>query len=170
MTRCAGRKKSRGMIGHALKHLQIVVVIMPHNSCTGHHLHIRHGFQALGNCSCMVHRTYAINASSRQISYATQRRVFVRQQDTRTCLCCSFSSGQTSQAATHNQHIHMGVHMFVGIWVAFGCSLAQTSGTADDGFVDMLPETLRPHEGLVVKAAGNEARYLIVQCADVECQ
>ena len=62
----------------------------------------------------------------------------------------------------------MGVHVFVGVGVAFGCGFAQARCTADNRFIDMLPEALRPHEGFVVKAAGNEARELAVDGTDIK--
>jgi hypothetical protein len=51
----------------------------------------------------------------------------------------------------------MDMDVFVGIWIAAFRRMAQACGFADERLIYMLPEALRPHEGLVVKAAGNKA-------------
>ncbi len=48
--------------------------------------------------------------------------------------------------------------------------VAQARRLADDRLIHMLPEALRPHEGLVVKAAGNEARERAVERTHIESQ
>lgn len=45
---------------------------------------------------------------------------------------------------------------------------AETGGAADERLVELVPGGLRPHEGLVVEARGEEGRQEIVEAADVE--
>ena len=64
----------------------------------------------------------------------------------------------------------MGVHMLVSIGIRLRCGLAKSGSAADERLVDMLPETLGPHECLVVKASGNKARELAVDGTHVKTE
>ena len=45
----------------------------------------------------------------------------------------------------------MGIGLFVAIRVGLFRSTAEACGLADQGLINLLPEALRPHEGLVVE-------------------
>ena len=64
----------------------------------------------------------------------------------------------------------MDVNVLVGIGIAAACRPPEPRGAPDQRLVESLPERLRPHEGLVVEAGGEEARQPPARRADVELE
>src|SRR5262245_47675040 len=62
----------------------------------------------------------------------------------------------------------MRMHMLVSVGIGAFRRLAEAGRTPDQRLIDMFPERLRPHEGLVIESARDEARKLAVDGADVE--
>ena len=83
------------------------------------------------------------------------------------CLECGHQAGG---AATGDQHVAMGIRLFIAVRVVMVVShLAEAGGVADHMLIGH-PHGCRPHEGLVVKARREEALQDRVHRADVELQ
>ena len=75
---------------------------------------------------------------------------------------------ETGNAGADHQHVTMGIAAGIVVGVVLGRRDAETGGGADQRLVDVLPGLLRPHEGLVVEAGGEEGRQQVVDRADIE--
>ncbi len=71
---------------------------------------------------------------------------------------------------TYHQHVAMRIVVQIAIRIGCGRRPPQTRSSTNSGLVDMSPECARPHEGLVVKACGNQWRDRVIDRADVEGQ
>jgi hypothetical protein len=81
---------------------------------------------------------------------------------------CRFGGGKAARTTADHQHVAVDADLLVGGRVAPGRGAAEAGGAADQRLIEMVPEAFRPFEGLVVEAAGNEAREQVVDLADVE--
>ena len=156
------------MVRHALKNHQVVMMPVTDNSRAGQHMHILSRMELIGNQLGMIARANPVNHARREIGNAAECRVFIGKHDSGARCSRSFGGSKASQSAPYNQHIAMHVDMLVSIRItAFGRP-AKPRGFSDQRLIDMFPETLRPHECLVIEAARNKARDLAVEGANVE--
>ena len=77
---------------------------------------------------------------------------------------------QAGGAGADHQHIAVRVGLLVLVGVRQLGRGAEARGAADDGLVDLLPEALRPHEGLVVEARDEDRGCQRVDGTHVEVQ
>ena len=112
----------------------------------------------------------AVDRSPRNIRQPAEARILVRQDDPqarcRRCRC----RGEAGNAGAHHQHVAMHMQLLVAVRVAPGRCDAKAGGAANERLVDVLPEPLRPLEGLVIKAGWEEARQGVVDDAHIEVE
>ena len=170
VARHALRKERRVMVRHALEQHDEVVVPVADNSRAVQHMHVLGGIK-LGARGCgPVGQRLTVDGAAGDVGKAAQMRVLVGDDDLGAIGRSGFRCSKAGNAAADHQHVAMDVDLLVGVRVAAFRRLAQARRTADEGLVDVLPERLRPHECLVVEAAGQEARDLVVDGADVPVQ
>ena len=163
-------QQGRVVIGNALEQHQEIMVPVADDGCAVQHMDIIGGGQGHGLRCCPFGLRLAVNTTAGDIRQSAKTRVLIGDDDLRTRGRRCFGCSEARNASTDHQHIAMHVDVLISIWIAaFRCP-PQTRRAADEGFVDMLPERDRPHEGLVVEAAGQEARHRIVDGADIEFQ
>ena len=77
---------------------------------------------------------------------------------------------QAGRAGADHQHVTMGVGLLVLVRVRQLRRGAEAGGAADDRLVDLLPEALRPHEGLVVEAGHEHLRGQRIDRPHIEAE
>ena len=163
-------QQGRVVIGNALEQHQEIMVPVADDGCAVEHMDIIGGSQGHGLRCCPFGLRLAVDAATGNIRQPAETRVLIGDDDLGTRGRRCFGCSEARNASTNDQHIAMHVDVLISIWIAaFRCP-AETRGAADEGLVDVLPERCRPHEGLVVEAAGQEARHRIVDGADIEFQ
>ena len=87
---------------------------------------------------------------------AAEVEILLRQDDASAgrpgCAC----RGKAGRARTDHQHIAVRMGVFVVIRVGAPAARPEPRGAADQGLIDLLPKSGRPHEGLVVEAGREE--------------
>ena len=122
----------------------------------------------LGRCGgAPLVKRVAVDGAAGDVGDAAEARVLVREDDLGAIGSSGFSCGEPGDAGADHQHVAMDVDLLIGVRIAAFGGFAQTSGAADDGFVDVLPEGGGPHQRLVIEAAGDEARHGVVDGAHV---
>ncbi|MNU99149.1 hypothetical protein D3C71_892730 [compost metagenome] len=77
--------------------------------------------------------------------------IFIDQHDLETIDRRRTRRRQTGRTSADDQHIAMQVARGIDIRVFLGGGNAETRGRANEGLIDLVPEALRPHEGLVIE-------------------
>ena len=72
--------------------------------------------------------------------------------------------------APDDEDVAVRVAVGVAVRIRHARRLAETGGSTDHRLVDLVPEALRPHEGLVVEARDEDRRQEVVDLADVEIE
>src|SRR5262249_13020582 len=103
-----------------------------------------------------------------EIRDTAEARALLADDDARTRSLRRLGGGESGNAGADDEHVAMGMHMLVSVGIAARRRLAEARRTTDQRLLYMLPKGLRPHEGLVVEAAWNEAREPAVDGADIE--
>ena len=156
------------MVRHALEqHDEVVVPVADHRGAV-QHMHVVGGIELRGLARSPLGQRMAIDGAARNIGEAADVRVLVGDDDLGARGGCSFRRSESGNAAADHEDVAMDVDLLIAIGVAAFRRLAQARGAADEGLIDVFPERLRPHEGLVVEAAGKKARELVVDGAHVE--
>ena len=83
---------------------------------------------------------------------AADQDVALAQDDARPGFACGAGGCEARCARADDEDVAMRMHRLVMVRVGFGRGAAEAGGPADQRLVEFLPETLRPHEGLVVEA------------------
>ncbi|MCY1298147.1 hypothetical protein D9M70_476190 [compost metagenome] len=159
----------RQMIGHPFDQADEIVVVVAEPGGAGQKRDVVHGGKRLGG---LLRPVPAILAVDRRAAFIAQRtahfRLFVADDYLGARLgggkCCR----KSGNPGTDDEHVAMGVAARIVIRIGFRRGDAETGRAADEGFIDRVPGGLRPHEGLVVEAGGEERRHEIVETADVE--
>ena len=99
---------------------------------------------------------------------AARFRLLVAEDDARAGLRGRKGCRKARDAGTHDENVAMGEAVGIMVGVGLRRRDAEAGGRTDARLVDLLPSSLRPHEGLVVEARREERREEIVDAADVE--
>src|SRR6185437_16925261 len=78
--------------------------------------------------------------------------------------------GKASRSTANDQHVAEGVRLLVPVRIGIDAGTAQPRGPPDGRLVDSLPESGRPHEGLVVEAGDENGRQQRVDRPDIEAE
>ena len=96
--------------------------------------------------------------------------IFIDQHDLQTIDRRHTRCRETRGTGADDQHIAMQVARGIGVGVLLRRRNAETRSRADEGLVDLVPEALRPHEGLVIEARRKQHIGHVVYRADIEFQ
>ncbi len=159
------------MVGDAFGEAHEIVVVVAEGRGPGQHADIRHGSQPGGRCLCPVIAILAVDGGAGvEMESAAHFGLLVAEDHLGTGLGRSKRRREAGDTAADDEDVAMGVAAGIVIRILLLRRNAKTGGAADEGLVDRMPEGLRPHEGLVVEAGGEEGREEVVDLADVEGQ
>ncbi|MNL44709.1 hypothetical protein D3C87_1673020 [compost metagenome] len=96
--------------------------------------------------------------------------ILVHQNDACAGFCSSQRRRQAGNAGAGDEHIAMGITAGIMIRIRFARRLAETGGATDQRFVNLVPGSLRPHEGLIIETGREHRRQKIVDSAQIEGQ
>ena len=170
VARHASREQGRIMVRRALEQHDEVVVPVADDRGAVQHMHVLGGVKLGTRGRRPVGQRLSVDGAAGNVGEAAQMRVLVGDDDLGAVRYCCFRRGEAGDTAADHENVAVDVDLLVGIRVAAFRRLAEARRAADEGLVDVLPERLRPHEGLVVEAARQEARELVVDGADIPVQ
>jgi hypothetical protein len=96
--------------------------------------------------------------------------LFVEQHHPRAAARGGERGGEAGRSGADDGDVAMSVEIGIMIGVAFGRRAAKAGGAADQRLIKAFPGADRLHEGLVVKAGGNEGREQAVDRPQVEIE
>ena len=96
--------------------------------------------------------------------------VLVNQGHIRAGLRRSQGGGNARSTRADDQHVGVQIAAGIAVGVSLGRRLAQARRAPDHGFIDLVPEGLRPHEGLVVEPGREQHIGPVVDRAQVKGQ
>ena len=159
------------MVGQPLAQADEILVVIADGRGARQHRDVRHRRQRGAGVFQPVPGQLPVDLG---IRFGQQRaadfRLLVAQDDGRAAATRLQRRGEAGGTATDDQHVAMGEAAGVGVGIGGARRLAQAGGAADERLVDLVPEALRPHEGLIVEAGREQHVERVVHRADVAGQ
>ncbi|MNV33123.1 hypothetical protein D3C71_1244830 [compost metagenome] len=144
------------MVGDLFAHRHQILVVIAERRAARQDADVFHALQ-LGLCLAdPVQVGRAIDQCRTGQQAAPKFRLVVDQHHAGARHCRRQRRGQARRASAHHQYVAMGVAFVVVIRVRLPRCAAQAARFADQAFI-VRPPAPGPHEGLVVKARGDEA-------------
>ena len=128
------------MVAHALECHQVIVVEMSHHRCALENMHIRQSPKPRRSGLGIILNTFTVDPACGEIGNAARHRIFIAQQNLCTSRRRSLCRSKARNAAAHDNHISVHVHVFVSVRVAAFRRFAQPRRFADQRFINMFPE------------------------------
>ena len=157
------------MVGDALRQRHEIVVVVTEGRRAGQNPDVGHGLQFGKN---LLRPLVAGQAVDHRTGVEAQRAadfgIFIHQNDAGTGFCRGKRRRQAGDAGAGHQHVAMGITAGIMIRIRLARRFSETSGAADQRFVNLMPGGLRPHEGLIIKARCEHRREKIVDGAQIE--
>ena len=161
----------RQMVGQLLAQTQHVLVVVANRRGPVHQPHVWHAHQFGQSSSEPVPRRLAFDhRRGFGQKRATHLGLLIHHGDQSPGACGGQRGGKARGACPHDKHIAVQIAAGVMVGVKFGRRPAKTGGAADEGLIDLVPEGLGPHEGLVVEARRKQHIEPVVDRAEVEFQ
>ena len=168
LARLVGRRRS-DVIVHALDRAEDVVVIPAEDGGARHQRDIGQAMQVRRRTPAPSRGPTSPPISSRSYEErAAQRRTLVGEDHARARARRRQRRHQPRGTGADHQQVAMRIGLLVLVGIGLLGRAAQPCRAADQRLVDLLPEALRPHEGLVVEAGDEDRRGQRIDRADVE--
>ncbi len=165
------RSREQGIVvGDPLGHQHVVVMEVRKHRGAGQHVHVFRRRQQAGFRRRPLLGRGAVDRASAQVGDAAEAGALVGDDDFGAVRRRRFCRRKAGCARSDDEDVAVDVNVLVGIGIAAACRPPEPRGAPDERLVESLPERLRPHEGLVVEAGGEEARQPSARRADVELE
>jgi hypothetical protein len=155
------QRRGRHMIGDAL-HGAVDAVIIDSKYCGApHDANVGKAFELRDGLRNPLRGREAIDLASLRQKPSAELEIVVAEDDARAGATRCEGGGKSGRSAANHQEVAKGEGLFIGVGVFGIGGAAKPRGAAYRGLVQPLPETRRPHEGLVVEArrqSGSEQR------------
>ena len=155
------------MISLAFQRAIDAVIERAIDSRAWHDPHVVHRCQFLCRVGGPIRARFAIDLQCFGVQATAKAKILVRQQHTQPRAPGSQRRRQTCGAAANDQKIAMQIPVIILIGVFQHRQAAQPGRGADEGFIDLFPKRLGPHEGLVIEPCAEERREQIVQAQQI---
>ncbi len=156
----AGRRRRRcrtEVVGDLLEERQVVVDVVADGRRAGEQPHLFHVAELGHRLGHPLGGRLAVDGVTAAENGAAEFVLLVDEDDPRPAASRRQRCRQTGGAAADDDDVGMGVAFLVTVRIGAGRCCADAAGLAD-GVLVARPQALRPHEGLVVEAGGQEPR------------
>ncbi len=162
-----GRSRAE-VVGHALDQRHEPVMVMAERRGPRQERNLLHGFELLHRRPCPFQRRLAIKERATGQHAAAKLVLLITQDHARATPTCFECCSETGGSGAHDHHVGMRVLLVITIRIGPFRRLAETGRLADSRLVDVVPERLRPHEGLVVEAGRQQRREQTIDRRNIE--
>ena len=156
------------VIGAPLDRHQVVVVVVPEDRGAIEHEDVRQLRQFFRYAGHPGRAFHAIDLPRPRQQAAAAFGAFLHEDGAHALASRLQRGGQAGRPGTDDDDVAMPVHPVVGVRVGRVGRDAQAGGGPQCRLIELLPEALGPHEGLVIKAGDQDGGGEAVDGADVE--
>ena len=152
------RRRLGNVVAHALDRAVLPVIVDAEHAGAAHDADFRHGREFSldrGDPACAI--AFADRMTLRQKAPA-KPEILLGENDARSGARRRHRRHQARRARADDENVAMRECFLVFVGIAARRCAPETGGAADRRLVDLLPETRRPHEGLVVEPGREEGR------------
>ena len=163
-------RRAVAVVGALLQGTVYAVIVGAVDTGPGHQADIVHRPQLARRPRGPVGAGHAVDLEAFRVETAAGQEILIRQDHARAAARGGQRRLQARRARPDDQQVAMQEALVIAVRIVPPRQPAQTGGRPDRRFVDLFPEALRPHEGLVVEPGAEERRDQVVHLQQIELQ